>query len=251
MAKRPHKRNGSNNKGNAAGSGPRSWLAANSAFVLSTFAILAVVSTQLVTIGENFPKIFPFWAPFNANISVRDIRVQKAEAVENRTADAAPETAVKVEVEYVEEKTGPSALKGCLPEMRLQGVYKAMNQPQDIKEETQAKTSDTFIIQKNDYSKDAYFRMVCERRITSWQPLQLPEVEGINKPVITTYSLCTGEYREACGASANWAPCYTDVTNWAKATHPAECVSVQLKQLSDVGGNHCGYATYQITCLSK
>jgi hypothetical protein len=244
MAKREHKQNGSNNKGNGAGSGPRSWFAANSAFVLSTIAILAVVSTQLVTIGENFPKIFPFWAPFNASISVRDILVQKAEAVENKTA-------VKVEVQYVEEKMGPSTLKHCLPEIRLQDIYKSTNQPQDIKEETQAKTSDTFIIRKDDYSKDALFMMVCERRVTSWQPLQLPEVEGINKPVITTYSLCTGEFRQACGASANWAPCHTDVTNWAKTAHPAECVSVQLKQLSDVSGNNCGYATYQITCLSK
>jgi hypothetical protein len=122
MTKREHKQNGSNNEQNGAGGRPKSWLAANSAFVLSTIAILALASTQLVTIGENFPKIFPFWAPFNPNISVRDIRVQKAEAVQNRTGDAAPETAVKVEVEYVEEKTGPSTLKHCLPEMRLQDV---------------------------------------------------------------------------------------------------------------------------------
>jgi hypothetical protein len=122
MTKREHKQNGSNNEQNGAGGRPKSWLAANSAFVLSTIAILALASTQLVTIGENFPKIFPFWAPFNANISVRDIRVQKAEAVQNRTGDAAPETAVKVEVEYVEEdgalhtQTLPAgnAIAGCL-----------------------------------------------------------------------------------------------------------------------------------------
>ncbi|HEX3502658.1 MAG TPA: hypothetical protein VHU22_04620 [Xanthobacteraceae bacterium] len=251
MTTRQGEQNRSNHKENGDGGRSRSWFAANSAFILSAIAVLALVSTQLVTIGENFPKIFPFWAPFNANISVRDIRVQKAEAVQNRTANATPETAVKLEVEYVEEKTGPSTLKQCLPEIRLQDVYKSMNQPQDIKEETQAKASDTFLIRKNDYSKDAFFQMVCQRRITSWQPLQLPEVEGVNKPVITTYSLCTGEYREACGASANWAPCYTNVENWAKAAHPAECANVQLKQLSDVSGNHCGYATYQITCSTK
>lgn len=256
MAKRANRQSGSgkeNGSNNAEGTtgGSKSWLGENTAFVLSTIAILAVLSTQLVTIGENFPKIFPFWAPFNANISVRDLRILKAEATQTRIAGATPETAVKVDVEYIEEKTGPSTLRHCLPELRLQNVYKSINPPKDIKEETQQKATDTFIVRKDDYSKDAFFQMVCERRVTSWQPLQLPEVEGINKPVINTYSLCTGEYREACGATANWAPCYTNVENWAKTAHPAECVRVQLKQLSSVSGNRCGYATYQITCLSK
>src|SRR5215207_3191443 len=110
---------------------------------LSAFVVgVAGFATALVTIAAAFPKLIPFLAPFDASILIRDIRVEKARPIEDRSAGPAAE----VNIEYVEEKTGPSTLRECRPELKLQDVYQAQSWParsQTISDPTQAKLSDT------------------------------------------------------------------------------------------------------------
>jgi hypothetical protein len=225
------------------------WAGGASAFILAVSA----VATALVTIAAAFPKIIPFWAPFDASILVRDIRVEKVVPIENSSNGTVPQPGAEIHLEYVEEKSGTSTLRECHPELKLQDVYQSQTWPrsQTITDPTQAKLSDTFVVPREQYAKEGSLRMVCERRITGWQTFQLPEVAGINKAVVTTYNVCLGEYREACGGTPNWIPCSGNVAAWAKSAHPAECVSVDYKKLSDVSGNRCGYATFQVTCSTK
>ena len=222
---------------------------------LSAFVVgVAGFATALVTISAAFPKLFPFWAPFDASILIRDVRVEKAAPTEANFGGPTKEPAAEVIIEYVEEKTGPSTLRECRPEVKLQDVYQSQAWParsQTISDPTQAKFSDTFLVPREQYSKEASLRMVCERRITSWLAFGLPEVSGINKPLIAIYYLCLGEHREVCGRTANWVSCGTNPADWAKRTHPEECGSVQINKISDVGGNQCGYATFEIKCSSK
>ena len=221
---------------------------------LSAFIVgVAGFATALVTIAAAFPKLIPFLAPYDASILIRDVRVEKVRPIEDRSAGSAVSLA-EVNIEYVEEKTGPSTLRECRPELKLQDVYQAQSWParsQTITDPTQAKLSDTFLVPRAQYAKEGSLRMVCERRITGWSVFSLPEVVGINKPQSATYYLCMGQYREACGANVNWIPCGGSPAGWAKSAHPAECVKADIKKLSDVGGNQCGYATFQIACTSQ
>src|SRR5229473_4410618 len=222
---------------------------------LSAFVVgVAGFATALVTIAAAFPKLIPFLAPFDASILIRDIRVEKARPIVDRSAGSAIDPAAEVNIEYVEEKTGPSTLRECRPELKLQDVYQAQSWParsQKLSDSTQAKLSDTFIVPRGQYAKEGSLRMVCEGRITGWSVFSLPEVVGINKPQSATYYLCMGQYREACGANVNWIPCGGSPAGWAKSAHPTECVKTDIKKLSDVGGNQCGYATFQIACTSQ
>lgn len=217
-----------------------------SAFIVGA----AALATALVTISAAFPKIFPFWAPFDASIVIRDIRVEKAIPTDAKFGGPSDEPAAELDIEYVEEKTGPSTLRECRPELKLQDVYSAQRS-QTISDPTHAKISDKFLVRRAHYSKEGSLRMVCERRITGWTAFNLPEITGVNRPEKTTFHLCQGQYREACGGTPNWIPCEGNAVAWAKNTHPKECISVALTKLSDVGGNRCGYATFQVTCSTK
>ena len=42
----------------------------------------AAMATALTTIAGAFPKILPFWAPFDASLTIRDIRLEKATPTE-------------------------------------------------------------------------------------------------------------------------------------------------------------------------
>ena len=58
-----------------------------------------------------------------------------------------PTPAVQIQVEFVEVKTGPSPLYACLPELKLQDVFKPQpEQPQTITQETQAIVLSTFVV---------------------------------------------------------------------------------------------------------
>jgi hypothetical protein len=220
------------------------WAGSISAFIIGVSA----VSAALVVVATNFPKIFPVFAPFDASILLRDARVvgvaSSGSGDQNATAD--------ITLEYVLEKTGPSTLHNCQPELRLQDVYSGQSgRSETITEERQEKLSESFRVKREQYGKEAGLRMVCERRITTWAIFNLPEVTTFIKPTLTSYYLCMGEHREACGGTPNWVPCSSNPSNWAKSAHPAECVKVDVKKISDVGGNQCGYATFEIVCSSK
>src|SRR5438128_2100245 len=83
-------------------------------------------------------------------------------------------------------KTRPSTLSKCRPELKLQDVYQSQAWParsQTISDPTQAKLSDTFVVPREQYSKEGGLRMVCEGRVTGWLAFNLPAVDGINKPL--------------------------------------------------------------------
>jgi hypothetical protein len=204
--------------------GWRQWLAGAAAFIGSA----AAIAVGMVQIAEAFPKVLPFWAPFDASITIRDIRVAKVISVDAKVDGSTTTPAAQVQIEFVEEKTGPSPLNACLPELKLQDVFKPRpEQPQTITKETQAIVLSTFLVPEDQYGKDGSIRVMCERRVTGWSAFTLPETIGINKPEIVTYMVCSGEYSQACGGNIAWVPCYADIGNWAKTTHPAECVNVK------------------------
>jgi hypothetical protein len=72
----------------------------------AAIAALAALSTQLVTIGDAFPKIFPWLAPFDADISIRDPRVEKISPVNKIVGGSVAEPALEIQIEYIEEKKG-------------------------------------------------------------------------------------------------------------------------------------------------
>jgi hypothetical protein len=185
---------------------------------------------------------------------VRDVRVEKTTPIDWKFNGSKAEQAAELNVEYVEEKTGPSTLRECRPELKLQDVYQPQSWPSrshTISDPAQAKYSDIFVVRRDQYAKEGSLRMVCERRITGWVQFSLPEVIGINKTLRSTYYVCSGEYREACGGNAAWIPCGGNPIAWAKGAHPNECVKAEFKKISDVGGNRCGYATFEVTCSSN
>jgi hypothetical protein len=69
----------------------------------------------------------------------------------------------------------------------------------------------------------------------------------------TTFYLCVGQHESECRAKAGAAfqGCGTDPVAWAKRTHSSQCVSATANKISDVSGNQCGYATFEIKCHSR
>ena len=220
------------------------WAGGISAFIIGVSAVAAA----LVALGANFPRLLPFLAPFDASISLRDphdIHVKLADV------KLAGQPAVEISLQYVLDKNGPSTLRDCHLQFMLQETYHSVSdRPQTITDIKQENQSDTFQVKADQYSKNASLMMTCEKRVSNVLVFSLPEFSGLKKPTASTFYLCIGEHREACGSTANWAPCGGDVSSWARSTHPSECGTVSSRKLSDVGGNQCGYATFQVTCTS-
>jgi hypothetical protein len=222
--------------------------------IVGGIGVLALLLGQIVNIKENVQKLFPWFAPFDASISIRDVRVTKASPTQKVFDGPSPEPAMEVQIEWVQDKTGPSKLTECRPELTLHDEYsgnKWPRQPETISDPTQEKVFETFVVRKEHYTTEGAFRVICDKRVTPLQVVKLPEALVPPKPQTASYFVCTGEYREACGGAQTWLPCYTNVEAWAKSQHPVECVNVKLKTLSDVGGNRCGYATIQVSCTSS
>ena len=79
-------------------------------------------------LARAFPKALPFWGPFDASITVRDIRVAKAQDAK-RANPAIASDAADIQIEFVETKTGPSALQACVPELKLSDVFRPLPEP--------------------------------------------------------------------------------------------------------------------------
>jgi hypothetical protein len=230
----------------------RSWqnigrvTAAITAFVVGAGAL----ATALVKLGAAYPVLLPFWAPFDAAISLRDIRVEKSSPSTSTFSGGLPEDAVNVNITYVEEKKGRSTLRQCLPQLRLDQVYgPTPATPRDISEvDWQQEKTETFVVPKKNYLQAGNFRLFCEGRITTWTPITLLAVQGVSAQ-ISTYNLCRGQYPAVCGPGATFLPCELDATVWAKNSHPTECAkSVEITVLSDVSGNRCGYQRIAVKC---
>jgi hypothetical protein len=157
-------------------------------------------------------------------------------------------------VEFIEEKSGASTLEICRPELKLQDVYNAESWPthkRTLFGTRHEREFDTFVVRRDQYGKEASLRVVCDGRITEWRSFPLPIITGLNTPKFVNLTACVGEYRNACGGTANFIPCGENVENWVKTTYPKECVKVVARKVSDVGGNKCGYATFEISCSSE
>jgi predicted acylesterase/phospholipase RssA len=231
----------------------RDWVTWATSFALMTYFFLAIAAlpASLIALARAFPTVLPFWAPFDASIAIRDVRVANVSLLAARADSTVP--AAQIQLEFVQVKTGPSTLKECVSELRLKDVFKPQpDDPEAIEEEAQAVVQRTFFVPKDQYANEGSLRMVCARRVTDWSAFQLPRTAGINTPTVKTFLVCMGEFQQACGSGVAWAPCGSDAAIWAKSTHPAECVNVgNITKLSDVGGNRCGYATFQVTCSSS
>ena len=162
------------------------------------------------------------------------------------------EPAVKIHIEYLESKKGRSPLKSCQTLLWTEDDFTADEPklPPDIDKETTELVREVFTIPKKEYAKEAKVRVQCEDHgVMGFATLALPDVPGVAARPTTTFFVCQGEFRSACGSTPNWVPCKTDIKGWVKATHAAECqAEVEMVRLSSVGGNQCGYDTWQVTC---
>jgi hypothetical protein len=61
-----------------------------------------------------------------------------------------------------------------------------------------------------------------------------------------TYRACSGEYESACQAHDVYFYCGADIDSWAKA----RCGTHSIQRIATYGGNKCGYAIDQVTCVS-
>jgi hypothetical protein len=66
-----------------------------------------------------------------------------------------------------------------------------------------------------------------------------------------TYYVCIGEHKAECRSDIPWQPCGTNPTAWVKSAHPDACAYVEQTKLSDVSGNQCGYATFELKCSTR
>jgi hypothetical protein len=74
----------------------------------------------------------------------------------------------------------------------------------------------------------------------------IPQIASTSPPVETrTYKVCTGEYERACQLHDVYLYCGQSVEAWASA----RCTSHRVRRLNTYGGNKCGYATDEITCI--
>jgi hypothetical protein len=223
------------------------WAGRISAFIIGVSA----VAGALVALASNFPRLLPFLAPFDASISLRDIHNVRASKVEPTGHEG---LGVDITLEYILDKTGPSTLRDCrlgllLSQETFQTISDRSQTMTDAKQENQAAS---FQVKADKYGSNASILMTCEGRVSNVLPVQLPDVVGINKSIASTFLLCIGEYPAACSGSPNWAPCEDTVSSWAKRSHPKECAgAVNYRKISDVGGNKCGYARFEVTCASQ
>lgn len=107
------------------------------AVILAIYSVLAVVAVPaaLIAIAQAFPTVLPFWAPFDANIAIRNIRVANVSPLEAKPDSSSAE----VQIEFVESKIGPSTLRDCVPELKLKDVFRPRpERPQVLAQETQA-----------------------------------------------------------------------------------------------------------------
>jgi hypothetical protein len=61
------------------------------------------------------------------------------------------------------------------------------------------------------------------------------------------YKVCKGEYEGSCRPHDAYISCDATVEAWATRT----CTKFGVGVLSDVSGNRCGYALYDVTCTVK
>jgi hypothetical protein len=225
----------------------RRWAGLVSAFIIGVSA----VAGALVALGNSFPRLFPFLAPFDASITLRDVHSVHATKVEP-TGPAGP--AVDITIEYILDKSGPSTIRNCrlgllLTQETFQTITDRSQTITDVRQENQ---SASFQVDANKFGSNASILMTCEKRVSNVLPVQLPDVAGINKSIASTFLLCIGEYQAACGGAPNYAPCEDTVSSWAKRSHPKECAgAVNYRKISDVSGNKCGYAKFEVTCSSQ
>lgn len=70
-----------------------------------------------------------------------------------------------------------------------------------------------------------------------------------------TYTICIGEFRDSCPTAIDvWFSCGTSANQAAESVCTVSTKASQtigafsIAKLSDRPGNHCGYATFRITC---
>lgn len=64
-----------------------------------------------------------------------------------------------------------------------------------------------------------------------------------------SYLVCSGEKAEKCPSGADWIPCYTPIESWIQSK-PA-CSSFEVRKITTIGGNRCGYDISEVTCFAK
>jgi hypothetical protein len=219
----------------------------------AALGVIAGIVSHIDSIEKTLSGWFPgFLGPFDADISIRDVRVTKSVLMQQSFDGSPAESAVDSKIEYLEVKSGNSPLKDCHTQVLMGSDYdqdKDFRKPETVFGITKALQTDRFVFRKKDYAKQGKIRMICDRGYAEPVTFDLPSLPGTG--VNSHYLVCIGEYPNACGSNVVWQPCGSDVTVWAKREHTKECASIDYKKLSDVSGNHCGYATFDVSCTSQ
>lgn len=219
--------------------------------LLGGLATAALIVGQLTTIANGLQAIFPQIGPFDAAITLSGVVAKSQPVVVQRKFEGdSTVPAVSLVIEFVETTTGRSKVSGCFSELLVgQKSYRSNSDPVDRPADSQNVVEETFHLPQAQYGGQAALRRRCVRRIAPAVAVDLPPLPAPAKPPErTSYVVCIGERREACGGTATWLPCYSSASQWAKTSYPAQCTSVSERLLSDVRGNKCGYATFEVTC---
>lgn len=224
--------------------------------ILGTITTLALIVGNITTIFNGIQQIFPQIGPFDASISISDLRVVGGPVAKEKSFDGQPsERSVELHIAFAEYITGKSKLSECYSEMMLgQGTYRSTTEPVDRPADSQNWLEETFVVPASRYGGQATIARQCVRRLALSKAFDLPPFVPDEPPPVdsapqqTSYVVCIGEHREICGGSATWLSCGSVASDWARSAHPTECRKVSERKLSDFGGNRCGYATFAVTC---
>lgn len=237
-------------RGDVSSSGSRSLLWGIGGAILGAIGTVALLTQQITTIANAVQNVFPQIGPFDAAITIASPSVMGNPQLTQRAFNGGTiESAVELNVQFIETTSGRSKLDRCYSELQLsQSKYPSMSQPVQRPSDSQQLVEETFFVPQKQYGGQATLWRQCIRRVAQPTAFSLPSLQDMSKQQQTTYVVCIGEYQRACGGNAIWLGCGSNASKWAQSAHPAECKNVKEQTLSDVSGNKCGYATVQVSC---